>query len=108
MRKDGELYEAVIAFVMGRRQADISDVVAALGDRISASVAVRELLSWAGRRKMKCIMRLGMSARVMQGKRMLVSHKLRKAVERGHLRRLERGVYGPPLPRVYAPEVRVS
>ncbi len=108
MRKDHELYEAIIAFVMGGKQATVSDVVAALGDGVSAAKAVRELLSWAGRIHLKYVMSMDIATRVARGKYRLIHHKITKAVLKGRLRRISPGVYGPPLPRVYAPEVRVS
>ncbi len=87
------------AFVMKKGQCTISCVLAEIGPRISASQAASRART-NDRCKHNTYPRTSHQL-CSAGRRIVVVTSLADLVRQGRLRRLARGVYGPPRPRLY-------
>lgn len=92
------LRQRVLAVVLSTEEVSISQVLAAVGRYIDSSHAHA-----AGRRLRRNLPNTGKKRWELAdfGRRHLVSHALCKLRKLGKVRRVRRGVYGPPLPRIF-------
>lgn len=92
------LHQRVLAVVLSTEEVSISQVLATVGRYIDASHAYT-----AGRRLRRNLPNTGSKRRelVDRGRRHIVSHALCRLRKLGKVRRVRRGVYGPPLPRIF-------
>jgi len=90
--------------VLALGECSVNQVLRAVGRYVSAATAAA-----AGRRKRKEARKAGeketpprrqRSLEVL-GRRQCVLHALRSLAQSGEIRRMRRGVYAPPLPRIY-------
>jgi hypothetical protein len=94
------------AVVLALGQADISTILAHVGRKISVSKAMaaqRRSYRDKARRRGHPV-RPVVPAQVRVGRRKMVCEVLCHLVQQGRLRRIGRGLYAPPLPKIYVEE----
>lgn len=87
--------QLVLREVLKHDQATVSQVLAAVGKSISASKAA------AVGRRIRSGKSSGRVSVVDLGKKHMVNHALCELLRAGKIRRVGKGVYAPPLPRLF-------
>ena len=104
------LLHRILDFVHARESVTTDQVVAVVGRFIPEAQAVKNGRAYINRPYYRNRFDRNHSRYTTEylariGRKEMVSMTLRRAVSRGKIRRISRGVYGPLLPQIYPPSV---
>jgi hypothetical protein len=98
------LPQEIVDFVNSRCTTTNSEVLAAIGNKISVSIAAtigRTQVRTDVKRKRGSGTRSTASSLIARGKRQIISEVLKNLCKRGKIRRISRGLYAPIKPKLF-------